>query len=94
SVNRGQLTMISFFSGKVNTYFSFHQIFKSFFTKEVAHMARNARDTPKGYNRDSLWRHPPDSLIAMVYLARLALWHLWLVHGCFISLFTAEASFA
>lgn len=25
-------------------------------------MARNARDTPKGYNRHSHWLHPPDSL--------------------------------
>ena len=57
-------------------------------------MACNARDTPKGYNRDSHWRHPPDSLIAMVYSARLALWHLWLVYDCLINLFTAEASFA
>ena len=57
-------------------------------------MARNARDTPKGYNLSNRWQHPPDPLIAMVSLARLALWHLWLVHGCFISLFTAEASFA
>ena len=57
-------------------------------------MARNARDTPKGYNRDIHWRHPPDSLIAMVYLARLALWYPWLIDGCLISLFTAEASFA
>ena len=86
--------MISFFSDKVNIYFLFHQIFKSFFAKKVAHMARNARDTPEGYNRHSHWRHPPDSLIAMVYLARLALWHPWLVYGCLISLFTAEASFA
>lgn len=57
-------------------------------------MARNARDTPKGYNRDSHWRHPPDSLIAMVYSALLALWYPWLVYGCLISLSTAEASFA
>jgi hypothetical protein len=86
--------MISFFTDKVNTYFSFHQIFKSFFAKKVAHMARNARDTPKGYNRHNDWRHPPDSLIAMASLARLALRHLWLIYDCFISLSTAEASFA
>ena len=57
-------------------------------------MACNARDTPKGYNLSNRWRHPPDSLIAMVSLARLVLRHLWLIYDCFISLFTAEASFA
>lgn len=25
-------------------------------------MARNARDTPSGYNLSNHWRHPPDSL--------------------------------
>lgn len=57
-------------------------------------MARNARDTPKGYNRDSLWRHPPDSLATVAPSACLQLLHPWLVHGCLISLFIAEASFA
>ena len=57
-------------------------------------MACNARDTPKGYNLSNRWQHPPDSLIAMVSLARLALWHRWSIYDCFISLFTAEASFA
>ena len=57
-------------------------------------MARNARDTPSGYNISNRWRHPSDSLTTMVSLARLALWHLWLIYDCFISLFTAEASFA
>ena len=82
------------FSDKVNTYFSFHQIFKSFFAKKVAHMACNARDTPSGYNLSNHWRHPPDSLTTVAPSACLQLLHPWLVHDCFVSLFTAEASFA
>lgn len=32
-------------------------------------MARNARDTPKGYNRDSHWRHPPDITVVPLNLS-------------------------
>lgn len=32
-------------------------------------MARNARDTPKGYNRHSHRRHPPDSLTTVAPLS-------------------------
>ena len=84
--------MISFFSDKVNTYFSFHQIFKSFLLKK-SHTWHAMREIPR---RGIIAIAIDDTLQTSLLSPStcLQLFHPWLVHGCLISLFTAEASFA